>query len=534
MKEQSTGKGFAILSLAGLVSKVLSVLYIPMLTAIIGVEGLGVYQKTYDVFTFVYAVTSMGLQVAVAKLVSELSAMGNYKDALRSFKLARSIMFGVGLVATLMMMGFAKTIATATSNPRITFGIIALAPTIVITTVLVSYRGYFQANNLMTKLAVSQVLEQIINVVFSLGCAAILIKSSIDLGAAGGTVGTSLGALIALFYLMFIFRINKLDKVTVDKQDPKAKRWSNKKIIKRLCMYGFPIALSSGLQYFGALVDMFNVNARLLVAGYTMSQADISYGLLGEYKTILYVPMIIITSLGTVVLPAISRALAVRDRHTVRKKIIYALKLTLMVSIPAAIGMSTLSNEIYITLFGSSNGSELMVWGAIVVIFMALVQIQSTMLQSINQFYFVVMTLVIGILAKLAANYYLIGIPEINIMGAVVGGYLCFVIPALMNNIKIKKTLRIKFSLIQIGMKPAIASAVMGAVIVGSKLLVSNFIPLEGRLIITVLTAVLAIIGVIVYGVTMILIGGVTKADIEGISPKIISILPGFLRRALR
>lgn len=110
MKKQSITKGFAVLSAAGLITKILSVLYIPFLLAIIGDEGNGIYAAAYQVYVFIYVIANSGIPVAIAKSVSELTAVGNYKDALRIFKISRFFLIIIGTVLTVLMFCHGKAI----------------------------------------------------------------------------------------------------------------------------------------------------------------------------------------------------------------------------------------------------------------------------------------------------------------------------------------------------------------------------------------------------------------------------------------
>jgi len=89
MEKQSTGKGFAILSAAGMLVKVLSLLYIGYLQNIIGRVGYGYYYAAYQIYVFIYVLTNAGIPVAISKMISEFIAVKNYKAAVKSFKLAR-------------------------------------------------------------------------------------------------------------------------------------------------------------------------------------------------------------------------------------------------------------------------------------------------------------------------------------------------------------------------------------------------------------------------------------------------------------
>lgn len=535
MVRESASRGFAILSIAGILSKVLSVLYVPILQGIIGIDGYGIYQQTYEIFVFLYAVLNVGMQTAIAKYVSELSALGNNKAALRTFRLSRTILTLFGLVLTGLLIISARFISTSSESPDIYIGLIYLAPAIAITSTLCAYRGYFQGKNLMTPLAVSQFLEQLFNVVVSLIFAKILMKYGVQYGSAGGTIGTSIGALLAVVYLMYFAGASGIYNY-VKNTSESINYISGKKIVKQLLIYGFPITLSAGLQNFGAVVDMFNVKSRLLYAGFSNYESNMLYGVLNFYKTLIYVPLIVIFALSTTVVPDVSQALVLGDRKAIKEKILSSLRISFIISIPAALGLSVLSYEIYKVLFGTDLGYKLMLYGSCVVVFMSIVKIQSTVLQSINEFYFVVFSLAVGIILKIGSNFILVGNREININGAVVSGILCFLVPSILNHRKMCKTLKIKFSLFGLTLKPLISSIVMVAATLLIKYILFSMTGIinMGRFVnIIPLMVTIACAG-LVYLYSMIRIGGITKDDIESISPRLMKKLPSFMKKNLK
>ena len=236
-------------------------------------------------------------------------------------------------------------------------------------------------------------------------------KISVEYGSAGGTIGTSIGAFVACLYMVYIYGKKKFEEDSIEAQGNN-KRVRTKHIIKKLIKYGLPITLSAGLQNFGSLVDMVNVNSRLAVAGFTLQESQVLYGVLGRYKTLLSVPLIIVTALGTTVLPAVAAAMALKDKKEIRRKTTFAFRITFIITIPAAIGLSSLGREVFELLYGTDQGFELMVMGSVVLVLMAVVQIQTVILQSMNKLYFVLGTFSIGIVAKIIANYILVGMPE--------------------------------------------------------------------------------------------------------------------------
>lgn len=536
MQEQSTTKSFAILSLAGIAAKLLSLLYVPILTRIVGNEGMGMYFKVYDIFVFIYAVTNVGMQTAISKYVAELSALGNYKDAVRTFKISRAVLLVVGTVFTLIMMFGATSIAKFTGNPDIAYGLAFLSPAILTTSILATYKGYFQGRNRMKPVAIASVLEQFANVVVSLVFAAILIKYGEQLGSAGGTIGTSVGAVIAVIYLLYIYYVFKPEKEADMKQEASVKRVSGKKIIKVLITYGLPITLSSGLQNFGNVIDMANVNSRLIFAGFTQERATELYGLLGKWRTLINIPMVFITSLCIAILPTLSKARVLNDRKEMEDKINFSLRVTYFLSIPSAFGLAVLAKEVYTYLYGDPKGYLMMVVGSITIVLMAVVFVQNIILQALNKFYFVVVTLVIGLVVKYFANYILVGNIKINIYGAVFGFILYFGLVFILNNSEVRKVTKIKIKHMSLIFKPLIASIYMSIGIIVLRWIINIFIKTQNfELFVGILyTLLLVAFGGALYIHALLYMGAVNKDDIQSLSPKIYNKIPNRIKRYMK
>lgn len=530
----TAARGMVALSFAGILVKVLSIIYTPALRGILTTAGYGIYTQTTQVFIFVYAVACMGAQPALAKTVSEYVAVGNEKGAIRALQISRKLFMSVGTILALLMVALAVPIANFAKNPSIAYGIVALAPCVVITTYLATIRGYMQGKNNMKAIAISQIVEQIVNIVVSLLCAFILVSISLPLGNAGAQIGTSVAALFACAYLLQKYIKNKY-KEHADSIET-IKKVSDKRILKKIITYSFPIIISAGLQNFGGLIDMFNVNQRLVFAGFDEVSMQTLVGFLGLYNTLYGVPLIVITAVGMSVLPAISKLFVLKEKNAIRKKIRESFKLTYIIAIPAAVGLSIVSTDIYISLFGTADGSGLMKIGAFIIILMATTQIQAVVLQSVNKMYYMLGAFVVGIIIKIVLNYIFVGIPYFNIYGVLIGNLFWQLIPAILNHKKICKTTGMKMPIINLIARPVLASSVMALVIYLVQLpysFIYRFInPCRATSI--PITFIAVAVGGFVYLYLMIVMGGIRKNDIEAISPKIMRFMPRFMRIKLR
>ncbi|MHC1721377.1 MAG: oligosaccharide flippase family protein [Clostridiaceae bacterium] len=528
MKEQSTSKGFAILSAGTVLVKIISLLYIPFLRAIIGDEGYGIFGAAYQVYVFMFVVTNSGIPVAISKLVSELNAKGNYRDAVKSFKLSRFILLLLGILMSLILVAMAAPLSKAVHFEKAYLSIIALAPAILFTSVASAYRGYFQGNKNMIPTAFSQVFEQVTNTIFALIFSAYLMRYGLEVGCAGAPIGTSVGALISAAFLIYYYeKIKKSDRTNEIQNAEGVKRLRTRHLLLKIIYYSLPITICVSMTYAGNLVDLYNTKVRLMAGGFNETQATILYGYLVKYQQLLNVPIAIISALAAAILPALSSAAAVRNKELLTEKINYSLRICFLVALPSAAGLGILSGPIYnMLVFG--NGSYIMAWGSIVLILLAVMQIQSTILQGIGKLYIATLFSIIGIAVKITANYFVIAIPEINILGAVIGSILGFSIPIILNQIVINRSLRGSIRLLDHAFKPIIASIFMTVLVfVAYSLLKATFSVLAWNYFTSTISVIMSvIIGAYSYLYGLVLTGGVSKKDMEIVPARLRQFIP--------
>lgn len=537
MEGKSAGRGFLILSIAGILGKLLSAIYVPLLTAILTQNGYGIYGAGYDIFIFLIAITTFGIQPAVTKVVTELRALGNYKDGLRAMKLSMRYIAIISIIISTLFMALSYPIAKLIKAESSALTFMFLAPALIFAAILAVFRGYMQGIEDMESLAVSQVIEQLVNVILSLVFASLLLGITGDLrwGSAGGTVGTSLGAIVALVYIIYIYYKKDYYGEAEIKHDLRKKKISSKRILKKVMIYAIPITLVAAVQNFAGVIDTATLGISLDMAGFSEKTIYDLRATLSYYKTLIYVPLAIVTALGTSIFPKIIQAFVHKNKKELKYQTSYSFRIMYIIVMPATFGLAILSKEIYKFLLNDSKGYSLLMYGSTLLIFMSITTIQNVILQGINKTYLIIYSVGLGLLAKILLNLLLVSIPSINIMGAVIATFVSYIIPTIINHKKIKEYFKLNIPIIKQAIVPGICSIIMAAVILLIKPFVVNiFMSLgEGRIIALIISIILMIVGGIVYLYTMILFGGIRKKDLDLISPRLFRYLPRLLRKEL-
>lgn len=515
-KSSSFLKQAAILASAGMIVRFIGFLYRLPMTALIGNTGNAIYGAGYQVYNLLLILSSAGLPAAIGKMVSERLAMKEYRNAHKVFLVSLAWSGGISFIFMILLLLFANTIAVNVCKmPGAYYTLLTLAPTIFIVGIMSVFRGYFQGMNNMVPTAVSQIVEQLFNAIFSVLLAWILVKKSIALGAAGGTAGTGIGAfagllvVVATYFLMKPKIKRKLSASTSYREE------SAKEIGIILLSTAVPIIIGTAIYSITNLADMSMVMDRLMVSGaFTVDEATVLYGQLqGKYVVLTTLPVAISTSLATAAVPNIAASMALKDRAAVHRKINMAIKIAMVISIPAAVGMGVLAHQILQMLFPTvPDGGDLLAIGSISIIFLALSQIVTGTLQGIGKVKTPAINAAFGAVVKIILNYVLIVIPAINVKGAVISTIVCYMLASSLNLIALIKATKFTPDLIGALVKPTLSAIVMGLSCYFSY---KGFFALKVGNTISTLFAI--IVSICVYGFVMLIIKGITRDDLGAV-----------------
>ena len=546
VKQQSLGKGFTILSISNISVKVLSLIFVPIIRHLMGSStNYGINSVAAEVFALAYVITTAGIPVAIAKLVSELLSGKKERAAERAFKLARAVMFSIGLVIAVTMAVLAKPIANAMGSPKSWAGILFIAPTILVCSILSSYKGYFQGHKNMNPTAICQVIDQVTNMVVSVIMVAILIRFDVVWAVAGYSIGTVAGASASLAYMIVkrnkslagekYLHDDKIESGTVEdvmstKSEVKQRSVSTKDLLKRIFYYSIPITINTAIQYAGDLIDTSMIIKRLQVAGLTDAVALGWKGDLYSTRQLLNVPTSIISAMCVSILPAMAALHVQKKMQEKSERANEGYRLCYIIAVPMMAAFGVFSQPIF-KLLGYGEHNILLSALCFSIILQGTVHLQSSILQSVNRLFTSTLFLLAGGITKIVLSYILIAIPGVEIYGSVISTYASFLVPFLLNHWVLNKKEKLKISVVKNIWRPCLASIFM--VMIGFPLYLLMHKISESYFMTLVAFIITAVVCVAVYFVAMIMVGGLTKEIVEDISPSLARFWPKKIKRIL-
>ena len=518
-KKGSFIKQAAILAAAGILVRVLGFAYRVPLTNMIGDQGNAIYSAGYYIYTFLLILSSAGLPAAISKMVSERRALGQYGNAHRVFRVSLTVSTVLGGIFAVLMFLFAAEISSWANSPESYYCILTLSPTLLIVAIMSAYRGYFQGMNTMVPTAFSQIIEQIFNAVFSVYLAWILLgvgvadgQKNIPLGAAGGTAGTGIGALAGLITIM-VWHLHSRKELKREAKTEAAgiPKESFGELAKTLFATAWPIIAGTAVFSLTNLIDMNMVTRLLEFGGYSHTMAQELYGQLsGKYVTLTTLPVSISTAVATAAIPTIAASMKLKQMDQVERKMGLTLRLSMLISVPAAVGIGALGKPIIQMLFPkASDGGILLTVGAVSIIFLAFVQTSTGVLQGIGHIKVPVVGAILGAIAKIIFNILLVPIPALNVVGAVLSTTACYAAAGIFDIVMLTRITQTQFDYKSCLVKPIAASCVMGAAVLAVYALLMMLCHNN-----TVSTLLAICVGVVVYAAAILAMHGVAEEDV--------------------
>ena len=515
----------AILASAGIITKIIGVIYRIPLINIMGDQGQAYYGIAFEIYAIALLLTSYSLPLAVSKLVSARVAKGERRNAFRVFKAALIFAITAGtLIGLIVFFGSDFIAGKIMAMEPSKYALRVLAPCLLVVAVMGVIRGYFQGLGTMLPTAISQILEQIVNAVVSVVGASYLFefwKKAAETkakeylpaayGAAGGTLGTLCGAIAGLLFLAFVFlAYRKIIKRQL-RRDHSRYQESYSDIFTVLFYTITPVILSTAVYQSTKILDAGIFSNIMDVQGMAKEKYETLWGMYtGKFNTLVNVPLAIANAVGASVIPSLTAAVTSGNRKLVYSKIQLATRFTMIISIPSMVGCMVLARPVLDLLFSGNNKvpTLLLITGSVTIVFYSLSTITNAMLQGVNRMTIPIRNAAISLAIHLIALFIMLVAFKMNIF-AVIGGTIVFSFSmCVLNQRALHQEIGYKQEKMKTFVIPLMASIIMGVVALISQMILEIILPPK---IATVLTLFVA---VIVYGVALLLLGGLTEEEI--------------------
>ncbi len=462
-KEQNLTQAGTILLLSAVIVKLIGALFkIPLSSDYaLGDLGFGYFSAVYDLYTPIYTLALSGFPVAISKITADAITSGNSESQAKIHFSSLRLVSLIGVIVTFLFCGLAiPMVLTQSGDKNAFYCIIAIAPSVLICSVVSVYRGYFEGRKNMIFPAISNVIEALGKLCLGLLTAIVTVKltNNLALGAAAALFGITLGTVASLIYLKINFkRNNQFALISADE------RKYDKNMRGKLLGVIIPVAVASLSMAVVGLIDSVTLRpllesilqdenrfAEVLLKGTSYTNINIDeiptliYGIKSKAHTIFHLAPTFTMAFGIGAVPMVSQYFAQKDKSNIKKNVETCLKFSSLLAMPIAVGCFSLSFGIMNLLYGDASaelGGKILQIYSVASLFAGLTIPTTALLQGISRQREALFSIFSGIVVKLALNFILVPIPTLNVFGAVIASVCCFAVTFLLNMVFLIKGL---------------------------------------------------------------------------------------------
>lgn len=459
--------GASILMVALAITKVIGFIYKIPLTRILEGAGNGYYNEAYQIYSFLFVISTGGLPIAIAKMISESNAVGRIKEPRKILSLALKTFAIIGAIGMLIMIFCAKWFALSIfKTEQSALGMITVAPAIFFVSLGSAFKGFFQGYKNMVPTALYQIIEagtKLLGFIFIFILIALGYANRPEVLASGAIFGVTLGSFTSMSFMFFRFYFGK-EKIEVPSENPIESR-SNGALFKAMLSIAIPITISSSIMSLTNTIDTMLLKNSLIVSGLDAQTAHFHYGSYTMLYSLFNLPPTLTQTIGISVLPFISSLFATGKKKEAYENMDSSMRIVSLIAAPCAVGMSLFSRPILTLIYGGLDkeidiAAPAFTILALGIYLVAMAYPLNIFLQAIGKARVPMYSMIVGAVLKITTNVLLVSNPNIRTNGAPFGTLACYGAVLVINMIMLYKYQRYKPHFVSVFVKPILAAVI--------------------------------------------------------------------------
>ncbi|WP_164683624.1 putative polysaccharide biosynthesis protein [Streptococcus hyointestinalis] len=509
-QQETMVRGTAWSTAGNFISRLIGALYIIPWYAWMGKNGAeanALFGMGYEIYAMFLSISTVGIPVAVAKLVSKYNTLGQSETSIYMVKKILHIMALLGAIfAAIMYIGAPFFASLSHGGEDLVRVLRSLTLAVLVFPSMSVLRGYFQGYNNLKPGAMSQIAEQIVRVIWMLVTAFYIMKfgsgdyvSAVTQSTFAAFVGMFASIAVLVYFLWkdgslgLIFGKSSTSHLVID---------TNALVIETVREAIPFIITGSAIQVF-KIIDQFTFgNAMAWFTDYSNTELQVLFSYFSSNPS--KVTMILIavaSSIGGVGIALLTENYVKKDRVAAARLVINNIRMLMIFIIPAVIGATILAKPLYTVFYGVPQGQALglFVVSLLQVIILAIYTILAPMLQALFQNKKAIKYFVYGMVIKL-----IIQIPFIYVFqayGPLLSTAIGLIVPIVLMYREIHAITHFNREAVKKStLLVCILTAIMGVAVWIAYWLLGFILPEGGRATSFVYLVVIGFIGVAVYG----------------------------------
>lgn len=486
-KYESYKSGAVKLMIAGFIVRIFGFANRIYMSNLIGAEGMGLYQLTFPVYSLIILTLTSGVSITVSGMAAKERALGHVKGARKTAKAAFFLLLFAGSIAALAMILFGRQIASdILGDSRTYLSLVLLAPCIPIVASASAIKGYFYGMARITPTAISQIVEQIVRILFIVILAQKIAGTNLTYACAILTLSSAVGEManllvVAIAFFKYSKEYGHSGKMTFSE----LKRTSG-----HIAKESAPIALNRFIVSVMGAVETIILPLRFIAGGLNYQSSLAMLGRLsGMAMPLIMFPTIVTSSLSTTLVPAVAGALAAGNRRLAGQRISRCIRISCLMGFFFFGFFTTFGTQTGDLLYAGQNAGKLLQKMAVYCIIVYLQQTMSGILNGLEKHAFAFFSTTVGYAIRMSFIWFAVPVKGVN--AYITGMLVSSAVTAIINLLYIVRNIGIHIEFTEWFVKPlciGLTINVLGSILIDSALFSFN----HGWLFASGLTCIIA------------------------------------------
>lgn len=424
-------RGTIILTVAGVLSRIIGFYYRIFLTRHIGAEGMGLFQLVIPILGISFALCSAGIQTAISKFCAQKENRYSWLPAGLLLSIPFSILIGA---LTFYYADFisARILLNASCAPLIR----VLAFAFPFSTFHNCVNGYYFGCKRAGIPAFSQLFEQVIRVATVYLYVYICLKINKPVTVICALYGNFIGELASTLFCFFAMVFDKHFHIQMSNIGEH---------IKKIFLFSLPLTANRLLMHLLQSGEAILIPAQLMVYGHSSPEALSLYGVLfGMCLPLILFPSAITNSLSVMLLPEVSGAQSENNNKAIVRTLNRSIQLCMMMGILSTLLFLTYVGKIGAIIFKEPTVENFILILAWLCPFYYLTTTLGSILNGLGKTTLTCVQNIIGILVRI--TFLILLVPKLGIVAYLWGLLGSQILVCLTHYIELAKTFHLQLN----------------------------------------------------------------------------------------
>lgn len=441
MEKESFYKKSFILSSSNILTGILGFVFSIILSKELGAEALGLYGLLMPIYNLFICLMCGGILTSISRITAIYFDNKYFKKANLTIKVSMIFTLIWSLIIAIIIYTLAPTIAKIIiKDVRIITAIKVICPAMIFISISNILKGYFYGTSQINVPSIIDILEKFIRIIVL-----IMVINFIDFKTVQSTVTAAYISICIGEFLSYVFLYSYYKKVKYKYKDNTPINISKRSLLKDMLKIAFPLCINGLITTFLSTLTTLIIPRRLLKAGFNYSQA---LSIMGKFNgmalNIVLFPIIIISSISTLLIPDLSKSISKNKINMAENRIREVIKISFILGLATMVICFVIPNELSYMFFKRTDlGSYIWFASLITPIFFISLTTYS-ILNGLGKQNKILINSLICSLLEILIIYVLTGFSKINILSYAIAILADSSLSVILNLREIKKCVKIQ------------------------------------------------------------------------------------------